>query len=281
MLTPFADLLSGRRDGLAVGAFTCYDLETATAALHAAAAAGAGVILLIGARSFTGAGGDLLLAALVAAARRGQAAACVQLDHCDDLAVIEAALEGGAGAVMADGSALAYEQNAQFVASAVELARAYGASVEAELGGIAGDEDVAEAVAAGALTDPAEALDFVGRTAADCLAVSIGNVHGSYREPPRLDWARLDAIRAQLGTPLSLHGASGIPDELIRRAIAAGIAKININTELRQAYLAAIEGMIGSVLAGSRLNALHTAQMSAVEGVIAAKLRAFDSGGSP
>jgi tagatose 1,6-diphosphate aldolase GatY/KbaY len=217
----------------------------------------------------------------VAAARRGQAAACVQLDHCDDLAVIEAALEGGAGAVMADGSALAYEQNAQFVASAVELARAYGASVEAELGGIAGDEDVAEAVAAGALTDPAEALDFVGRTAADCLAVSIGNVHGSYREPPRLDWARLDAIRAQLGTPLSLHGASGIPDELIRRAIAAGIAKININTELRQAYLAATEGMIGSVLAGSRLNALHTAQMSAVEGVIAAKLRAFDSGGSP
>ena len=281
MLTPFADLLSGRRDGLAVGAFTCYDLETATAALHAAAAAGAGVILLIGARSFTGAGGDLLLAALVAAARRGQAAASVQLDHCDDLAVIEAALEGGAGAVMADGSALAYEQNAQFVASAVELARAYGASVEAELGGIAGDEDVAEAVAAGALTDPAEALDFVGRTAADCLAVSIGNVHGSYREPPRLDWARLDAIRAQLGTPLSLHGASGIPDELIRRAIAAGIAKININAELRQAYLAATEGMIGSVLAGSRLNALHTAQMSAVEGVIAAKLRAFDSGGSP
>jgi ketose-bisphosphate aldolase len=281
VLTPFADLLSGRRDGLAVGAFTCYDLETATAALHAAAAAGAGVILLIGARSFTGAGGDLLLAALVAAARRGQAAACVQLDHCDDLAVIEAALEGGAGAVMADGSALAYEQNAQFVASAVELARAYGASVEAELGGIAGDEDVAEAVAAGALTDPAEALDFVGRTAADCLAVSIGNVHGSYREPPRLDWARLDAIRAQLGTPLSLHGASGIPDEPIRRAIAAGIAKINVNTELRQAYLAATEGMIGSVLAGSRLNALHTAQMSAVEGVIAAKLRAFDSGGSP
>ena len=281
MLTPFADLLAGHRDGLAVGAFTCYDLETATAALHAAAAAGAGVILLIGARSFTGAGGDLLLAALVAAARRGQAAACVQLDHCNDLAVIEAALEGGAGAVMADGSALAYEQNVQFVASAVELARAQGASVEAELGGIAGDEDVAEAVAAGALTDPAEALDFIGRTAADCLAVSIGNVHGSYREPPRLDWARLDAIRAQLGTPLSLHGASGIPDELIRRAIAAGIAKINVNTELRQAYLAATEGMIGSVLAGSRLNALHTAQVSAVEGVIAAKLRAFDTGGSP
>ncbi|MDP9259053.1 MAG: class II fructose-bisphosphate aldolase [Actinomycetota bacterium] len=280
MLTPFADLLAARGDGVAVAAFSCYDLETAIAALQAATVARAGVIVLIGARSFTGAGGELLLAALVAAARRAPAAACVQLDHCDDLTVIEAALEGGAGAVMADGSALAYEQNVQFVAGAVELARAHGASVEAELGGIAGDEDVAEAVAAGALTDPAEALDFMGRTAADCLAVSIGNVHGSYREPPCLDWARLDGIRAKLGAPLSLHGASGIPDELIRRAIAAGIAKINVNSELRQAYLAATEGMIGSVLAGSRLNALHTRQVRAVEGVIAAKLRAFDTGGS-
>lgn len=279
MLTPFADLLAARRDGLAVGAFTCYDLETATAALNAAAAARAGVILLIGSRSYTGAGGDLLLAALLAAARRAGAAACVQLDHCDDLAVISTALEAGAGAVMADGSALPFERNAAFVAAAVELAREHGASVEAELGGIGGDEDVAEAVGAGALTDPAEALEFMGRTGADCLAVSIGNVHGIYREPPRLDWARLDAIREQVAAPLSLHGASGIPDDLVRRAIAAGVAKINVNTELRQAYLAATEGIIGSVLAGSRVNALHTAQVSAVEDVVAAKLRAFDTRG--
>jgi ketose-bisphosphate aldolase len=280
VLTPFSDLLAARREGVAVGAFTCYDLETATAALRAAAAARAGVILLIGGRSFTAAGGDLLLASLLAAARRAAAAACVQLDHCDDLAVIEAALEAGAGAVMADGSALAYEQNAQFVTRAVELARGQGASVEAELGGITGDEDVAEAVAAGALTDPAEALDFMRRTGADCLAVSIGNVHGIYREPPSLDWPRLEAIRAQVGAPLSLHGASGIPDDRVRRAIAAGIAKINVNTELRQAYLAATEATIGSVLDGSRLVALHAAQVSAVEDVVAAKLRAFDTGGS-
>jgi len=79
----------------------------------------------------------------VAAAARAQAAACVQLDHCDDLALIEAALEAGAGAALADGSALPYEQNVELVARAVESARAHGASVEAELGGIAGDEDVA------------------------------------------------------------------------------------------------------------------------------------------
>jgi tagatose 1,6-diphosphate aldolase GatY/KbaY len=280
VLTAFGDLLAARREGAAVGAFTCYDLETATAALHAAAVAEAGVILLIGGRTYTDAGGDVLLAALVAATRRAPALACVQLDHCDDLTVIASALEAGAGAVMADGSALPYEQNVRFVADAVELARGHGAAVEAELGGITGDEDVAAAVAAGALTDPAEARELMAQTGAACLAVSIGNVHGIYREPPRLDWERLEAIRALLDAPLSLHGASGIPDELVRRAIGAGVAKINVNTELRQAYLAATGATIGSVLEGSRLNALHAAQVAAVEQVVAAKLRAFDSGGS-
>jgi tagatose 1,6-diphosphate aldolase GatY/KbaY len=278
MLTPFADLLAARGEGTAIGAFTCYDLETATAALGAAAAAASGVILLIGGRSYTDAGGDVLLAALLAAARQADAAACVQLDHCGDLAVIAAALEAGAGAVMADGSALPYEQNVEFTARAVELARAHGVSVEAELGGISGDEDVARAVAARALTDPGQALDFMRRTGADCLAVSIGNVHGLYREPPRLDWGRLDAIRSEVAAPLSLHGASGIPAALVGRAIAAGVAKVNVNTELRQAYLAATEDTIGAVLDGSRLNTLHAAQVAAVGAVVAAKLRAFDTG---
>jgi ketose-bisphosphate aldolase len=278
MLTPFADLLAHRRQGSAVGAFTCYDLETAGAALRAAAGAGAGVILLIGGRSYRERDGDLLLAALIAVAARADARACVQLDHCGDLEVMASALEAGAGALLADGSALPFERNVELVAAAARLARSRGASVEAELGGIAGDEDVAEAVAAGALTDPAQAADFVARTGADCLAVSIGNVHGSYREKPRLDWDRLEAIRAAIGTPLSLHGASGIPDAMLRRSIATGIAKINVNTELRGAYLEATGEILPSLLEGSRLNVLHTAQSDAVERVIAAKLRAFDTG---
>ena len=275
MLTPFTELLAGSARGSAVGAFTCYDLESAVAALGAASAAGAGVILLIGGRSYAEPGGDLLLAALLAAAGRAEARACVQLDHSHELAQIEAAVKAGAGAVMADGSALAYEQNIELVSRAVEIARAHGAAVEAELGGIRGDEDVAQAVSAGALTDPVQAAGFMRRTGAACLAVSIGNVHGIYRDPPVLDWERLDAIRSLVAAPLSLHGASGIPDAMVRRAIMAGVAKINVNTELRQAYLAATEETIGAVLAGSRLNALHAAQVAAVEAVIATKLTAF------
>ena len=277
MLTSFRELLAERRDGSAVGAFTCYDLEAATAALSAAAAADTGVILLIGGRSYVEPGGGLLMAALVAAAGHSDARACIQLDHCADLAVIESALAAGAGAVMADGAEWEFERNIEFVAGAAELARAHAAAVEAELGSITGDEDVARAVEAGALTDPDQAVEFMQRTGADCLAVSIGNIHGTYVVQPSLDWDRLDAIRSRVSQPLSLHGASGISDALVQRSIRAGIAKINVNTELRTAYLAATDTTITSVLEGSRLNALHAAQVAAVEGVVAAKLRAFDT----
>jgi ketose-bisphosphate aldolase len=278
MLTAFADLLAQRTDQTAVGAFTCYDLEEAVAVLRAASDAGAGVVLLIGKQSYSGPDGALLLAALLTVGEESDVPVCVQLDHCDDLAVIEAALAAGVGAVMADASSLPYEENVNFVRRAVELARLSGAAVEAELGMIEGDEDIAVAAAAGALTDPLQAGEFVERTEIACLAVSIGNVHGIYRSPPELDWERLDAIRSRVSVPLSLHGASGLTDAMVRRAIAAGIAKINVNTELRAAYLSATEDALPGVLDGSRLSRLHASQIAAVEEVVGAKLHAFDVG---
>ena len=280
MLTPFADLLAARRDGAAVGAYTCYDLEAAAAVLDAAAARGQGVILLIGGKVFAERHGGLLLQALVAAAAAADAEACVQLDHCDDLGVIAAALAQGAGAVMADGSARPYADNVAFVRAAVELAHALGAGVECELGGITGDEDVAEAVAAGALTDPGQARDFVATSGADCLAVSIGNVHGVYRDPPDLDWTRLDAIASQVDRPLSLHGASGIPEPMLRRSLAAGIAKVNFNTELRRAYLEATEATLPTALEGAKVAALHHAQTHAVQRVVDEKLAILAGAGA-
>ena len=271
MLVRFGDLLAGA-DRSAVGAFTCYDLEAAAAVLGAGAARGRGVILLLGNASFTGDGGNLLLAALVAAAAASDAHACVQLDHCGDLAAIEAALRGGAGAVMADGSALPLHENVAFVRRAAELAAATGAGVECELGGITGDEDVAEAVAAGALTEPDEAATFMAATGADCLAVSIGNVHGDYREPPALDWPRLAAIRAAVPQPLSLHGASGLPEAMLAQAIDAGIAKVNVNTELRRAYLEATSEVLERSVAKANVAGLHAAQTAAVRRVVEEKL---------
>jgi tagatose 1,6-diphosphate aldolase GatY/KbaY len=240
-----------------VGAFTCYNLETAAGVLQAAEAAGRGVILLVSKQSFS----DMFVAALVAAADRTAVPACVQLDHVSDPAMIRRTFELGAGAAIVEG------EDADVVRAAAALGK-----VEAELGGIEGDEDVAAAVAAGALTDPDEAAAFVAGTGAACFAVSIGNVHGRYREPPTLDWERLEAIRKRVNVPLSLHGASGLPDEDVRRAVELGVAKVNINTDLREAYLAATAERLPEVREGARLLDLNRAQMDAIAEVVARKL---------
>ncbi len=268
MRARFSELLAEAavREG-AVGAFTCYNLETAIGALRAAEERGRGTILLVSKQSFAAAGGDLLLRALVAAADTAPTPACVQLDHVSDPGTIERAFALGAGAVMADGSKLPLQEN-------VRLVRAAGAlgQVEAELGGIEGDEDVAAAVAGGALTDPAEAAALVDEASVACLAVSIGNVHGLYAAPPSLDWPLLEAIRDRVELPLSLHGASGLPDEDVRRAISLGVRKVNVNTEFREAYLSVSEEWLDRVRAGARVLELNQAQIAGIADVAGRKL---------
>jgi ketose-bisphosphate aldolase len=235
MIAPFRDILDEHRHtGSAAGAFTCYETATAAGVVEAAEAASAPVILLVSGQAFARPGGDLLVSALVALAERATAPVCVQLDHVDDLDSIKRALNLGVGAIMADGSRLPLNSNVNFVREAIRIASATGAGVEAELGHIGGGEDVAEAVRAGALTDPVEAVRFVSRCDIDCLAVSIGNVHGEYAGLPDLDWPRLAEIRSLVDVPLSLHGASGLPEADVQAAVARGIAKINVNTELRR-----------------------------------------------
>jgi ketose-bisphosphate aldolase len=275
-LVPFAEMLAAAAArGQAVGAFTAYNLEQAIGILTAAHSCERSVILLVGERSFTDAGGDLLLAAFVTAADRSAVEACVELDHVSDLATIEAALEVGVGAVMADGSSFALDENIAFTRAAVDAAARHGASVECELAGIAGDEDVAAAVAASALTDPAAAALFAERSGGACLAVSIGNVHGAYRERPRLDWTRLEAIRKAVPIPLSLHGASGLSDDDLRRAIQRGITKVNVNTELREAYLTRTEEELSRIRDGARILDLNRAQIRAVAEAVAEKFAAL------
>jgi tagatose 1,6-diphosphate aldolase GatY/KbaY len=273
MLASFAELLAdaAARRG-AVGSFTAYNLETAVGVLRAAEERGKGVVLLLSPGSFRARGGRFLAAALVTLAERSSVPACVQLDHVAELAAIEEAFELGVGAVMADGSALPDEENGALVRAAVAHARRAGGHVEAELGRVEGGEDVAAAAAAGALTDPGAAAGFVARTGAACLAVSIGNVHGRYAQPPRLDWERLAAIRERVDVPLSLHGTSGLPDADVRRAVELGAAKLNVNTELREAYLAATARQLGRVREGADVLALHEAQADAVAAAAAAKL---------
>ena len=163
------------------------------------------MILLIGARSFAAKDGPRLLSALVAAAAGSDVGACVQLDHCSDLDQIGAALDLGVGAVMADASKLDFEANVAFVRSAVERAAAFGAGVEAELGGITGDEDAARAVEAGALTDPDQAREFVQRSG---VSLPCGVDRQRARPLPAAAAARLGSTRGDRITGLPAAGVA-------------------------------------------------------------------------
>lgn len=278
MLASLADILAdGEPSPGAVGAFTCYDLETASAVLRVAEDLSTPVILLIADKAFRAEGGDGLALALRALAEHAGVPVCLQLDHATDIEVIAHAFELGVTAVLADGSKLLYDGNLEFVQAVVELARSTGADVEAELGRIEGDEDLTRAIdiPPGALTDPGQAQSFMGATGAACLAVSIGNVHGAYHHPPQLDWTRLQTIQRLVPVPLALHGASGLGVDMLERAVALGIRKVNFNAELRASYFAATLGTVEHATVGSDLLQLHTVQRDAVAKTVAAKLTAL------
>jgi len=273
VIASFRNLLHERRaSAAALGAFTCYDATTAAGVILAAEARGAPVVLLLSERSFREPTGRLLAASLVAIASEARVGACVQLDHVSDLELVRGALASGVGSVMADGSRLPFSDNVRLVQEATSLAASRGADVEAELGHVAGDEDVSRAATVRALTDPAEAAAFVEETRAACLAVSIGNVHGAYAERPKLDWSRLGEIAARTSVPLSLHGASGLPDDDVRRAVALGVCKVNVNTEIRERIYVELARQVPETAPGYRLADLDRGLVAAIAETVDRKL---------
>jgi fructose-bisphosphate aldolase class II/tagatose 1,6-diphosphate aldolase GatY/KbaY len=233
------------RRGGAVAAITTYTLESTVAIVRAAERLSRPVLLSAGVSSYGAVGREPLAAAALAAARAATVPVGVHLDHCRDPAEIDACLALGYTSVMIDGSHLAFEDNVAVTRAVVARAHAAGAWVEAELGALTGDEDRSGDVAAGELTDPEQAAEFAERTGVDALAVAVGNVHGFTPEPVRLDLERLRAIAAVCSAPLVLHGASGLPEQDLRGAVAAGVVKVNVNAELRRAHIEASRADVG------------------------------------
>ncbi len=281
MLMHSSDLVrEARSRGVAVAAFNTYNLEITRAIVVAAEKLRQPVILQLGVQAIKAAGEPLVMASL-AAARVAQVPVAVHLDHCSDIDLIEACFAWGLSSALADGSHLTFAENIAFTRRAVELAARYGGAIEAELGYLAGTEDgITVEEIASSLTDPTQAHEFVAATGAASLAVSIGNVHGYTPIPPPLDFARLAQIAAQVEVPLVLHGASGLPQEDIQRAIRMGIAKLNVNTEVRTAFLRAIASwgvrfgpQIDPRRKGQDLLDLTQEASAAAEEVVAATIR--------
>ena len=159
----------------------------------------------------------------------------LHLDHGSSLALAKKCVAGGFSSVMFDGSLMPFEDNIKFTKEVTDFALPMDVSVEGELGTIGGKEEGDTDLEA-SYTKVSEAEEFVRRTNVSTLAIGVGTAHGVYKGTPHINVERIKEIHAAIDTPLVLHGASGLSDEVLKDCIAAGITKINFATELRQAY---------------------------------------------
>ncbi|MBN1540601.1 class II fructose-1,6-bisphosphate aldolase [candidate division KSB1 bacterium] len=251
--------------GYAVGAFNVNNMEIIQAIVEAAEEEKAPLILQIskGARQY--ARHEYLMKLIEAALETADLPIAVHLDHGDSFELCKDCIDGGFTSVMIDGSHLPFDENIALVKKVVDYAHPRGVPVEAELGRLAGiEEHVSVSERDAVFTNPDQAKEFIERTGCDSLAVAIGTSHGAYKfkGEAKLDFERLEEIQEKLpGFPLVLHGASsvlpefvkecnkyggelpgaqGVPEEMISRAAAMNVCKVNIDTDLRLAMTATI-----------------------------------------
>lgn len=227
-------LLDAQKNGYAVGAFNVNNMETIQAIIEAAEETRSPVILQASQGGLKYAGVEYIATLGKLAAQNATVPVALHLDHGTDFEQIMLCIRNGFSSVMIDASKYSLEENIAYTKKIVELAHAVGVTVEAELGKIGGTEDdivVSERDAT--FTDPDEAKKFAEETGVDYLAIAVGTAHGVYKGTPKLDYDRIEAIRNIVDIPLVLHGSSGISEEAIKKAVPLGIAKINIDTDLR------------------------------------------------
>jgi fructose-bisphosphate aldolase class II len=251
------------RGGYAVGAFNVNNMEIIQGIVEAADETRVPLILQVSAGARKYANPVYLRKLVEAAVETTTIPIALHLDHGETFEIAKSCIDGGFTSVMIDGSKHPFEENVRLTKEVVVYAHARGIPVEAELGKLAGIEDAIKSKES-VFTDPDEAVEFVKRTGCDSLAVSVGTSHGAYKfkGEPTLDMERLEKISKMLpGYPLVLHGASsvlphlveeankyvaklpgakGVPEELIRKAAAMGVCKVNIDTDLRLAMTATI-----------------------------------------
>lgn len=237
MLTPTADLVGTAGDA-GVGAFNVIQIEHAEAIVAGAERAGAPVVLQISenAVKYHGALEPLALATL-AVARGSSARVAVHLDHATDVSLVRQAVSLGFGSVMYDASVMSYVDNVAATADVVRHCHEHGVFVEAELGEVGGKDGVH---APGVRTDPDEAAAYVAATGVDALAVAVGTSHAMLTRDATVDFGLIERLAATVPVPLVLHGSSGVSDVDLRRAVVAGMTKVNIATQLNKAFTGAV-----------------------------------------
>ena len=233
--------------GYAVGAFNISNLEILLSVIAAAEEEKAPVIIQTSESAIKYAGVDYLAAMVHLAARKATVPVALHLDHGTSYETIMQCIANGWTSVMIDGSHHPLDENIAVTKEIIKVAHACGISVEAELGRLSGVEDNISVEEKDAIyTNPSEAVKFVAETGVDSLAIAIGTAHGKYVGVPKLDFDRLTKIKALLNIPIVLHGASGITEDAIRKAVSLGVNKINIDTDIRVAFTEGVKSVFAS-----------------------------------
>ncbi|MDR0337258.1 MAG: class II fructose-bisphosphate aldolase [Planctomycetaceae bacterium] len=234
MLINLKDILDiAEKKHFALPAFNVYNMETVMGIIEAAEATQSPVIVQIYARLFVSGVAYYLAPSVVAAAQRSTIPICFHLDHGTGETEIVRALRCGCTGIMSDYSLLSFQENINATKNIVKLCRNIGVSVEGELGKIGSTKDETSIN----YTDVQESIQFVTETNISALAVQVGTAHGHYKNIPKINLERIAEIRNNISVPLVLHGGSGIPDDQIKAAIAAGIRKINFGTDICYSFL--------------------------------------------
>ncbi|PAE81009.1 tagatose-bisphosphate aldolase [Shouchella clausii] len=237
--TPMLKKAKANKHGIV--AFNVHSFDSIFWVLEAAAELKSPVILQTTVGTVKSLGAKNIAEVANAAAEHYRVPTGLHLDHCTDFEVIKDAIRAGYTSVMMDASMHPFAENVARTKEVVALASSLGVNVEAELGKVGGVEDdivVDEADAQKAI--PEECRQFVEETSVPTLAPAIGTAHGIYKGKPEIDFERIAKIAEMVDVPLVLHGGSAVPEEDVRRCVALGMAKVNVSTELKNAYSEAI-----------------------------------------
>ncbi len=275
------DMLSKAADeDYAVGAFNILDYNSTKAVVRAAEYANAPVIIQTSAKTVIFWGPTSIISWVRQLAGPSSVPIALHLDHCKDLGLIKECIESGWTSVMIDASSKPFEENLALSQQVVQMARPKDITVEAEIGAIVGVEDdihVKEQEAH--LAEPEQAIKFCAEVKPDCFAPAIGTAHGVYKGVPRIAYDLLEEIATKTAVPIALHGGTGLADDVFKKCISLGCAKVNISTQLKYEF---IDGFVAYHEAhNTEYNPLKVvdAQFNKLTAGIIEKIKLFGSAG--
>ncbi len=273
-------LRNARKDGYAVGAFNILDYNSFKAVVEAAEELDAPVIVQTSVKTVVFWGYGPVFNWYLDIAEPAGVPVAMHLDHCKDPEVIKNCIETGWTSVMIDASSKPFEENMALTRQVLDMAQPAGISVEAELGEIGGvEDDIVVDEENAFLADPEKALRFCKELPVDCFAPAIGTAHGLYRGEPKIAFDHLQRIAAGTDTPLALHGGTGLAEEVFKRCIGMGCAKVNISTQLKHTF---IDGFVSYHRHNPQeYNPLKVldAQYQSMKEMVKEKIRLFGSAG--